>query len=251
MRFIRSLLFNVYIYLLTVVMGLACMPILLLPHRRGVIRFDELWSEWVQKPLWFLCRINVEIRGLENIPKEPVLFAAKHQSMWETLMFFMLVKDPAFILKRELLWIPFFGWYVHKAGMIAVDRAAAAKALKNMVAQARQCLAQGRSIVIFPEGTRTAPGAAPDYKSGIAALYTRLGRPCVPVAVNSGLFWPRRKITKQPGTMVLEFLPAIEAGLSRKDFMNEMQTRIETASDRLLAEGQALPRERPEEPAIC
>ena len=251
MRFIRSLLFNVYVYLLTLVMGLVCLPILLLPHRRGVVRFNELWSEWVQKPLWFLCRIKVEIRGLENLPKEPVLFAAKHQSIWETLMFFMLVKDPAFILKRELLWIPFFGWYVHKAGMIAVDRAAAAKALKSMVTQAQQCLADGRSIVIFPEGTRTTPGAAPDYKSGTAALYTRLKLPCVPVATNSGLCWPRRTIIKQPGTMILEFLPPIEAGLKRKTFMAELEARTEAASNRLLSEGQASPPAMSEEAAIC
>jgi len=251
MRFIRSLLFNVYIYLLTVVMAVVCLPILLLPNRRGFVRFVEAWCEWVLKPLWFLCRIKVEIRGLEHLPTEPVLFAAKHQSVWETLKFFSLVKDPAFILKRELLWIPFFGWYLQKAGMIAVDRSAAAKALKSMVTQARQCCEEGRAIVIFPEGTRTAPGAAPDYKSGIAALYTHLDLPCVPVATNSGLCWPRRTIVKHPGTMVLEFLPPIEAGLDRKTFMAELEARKEAASNRLLAEAEASPPEMSEEPAIC
>lgn len=251
MRLIRSLLFNAYVYVVTILIGLVCLPTLALPHRRGTVRSVEIWSTLIQKGLWPLCRIKVEIRGLEHLPDEPVLIAAKHQSMWETLMFFTLIKDPAFILKREILWIPFVGWYALKVRMISVDRAAAAKALRAMVAHARQRLEYGRSIVIFPEGTRHSPGNSPDYKSGIAALYTRLDRPCVPVAVNSGLFWPRRTIAKYPGTIVLEFLPAIEAGLSRKVFMNEMQTRIETASDRLLAEGQASPPEMSQEPATC
>jgi 1-acyl-sn-glycerol-3-phosphate acyltransferase len=237
MRFLCSLIFNLYIYFVTIVLGLIFLPALFFPNRRGAIHGIKIWSSCILKALWTLCRVKVEIRGLEHLPKEPALIACKHHSVWETIIFFTLIEDPAYVLRREVLLYPIAGWYVAKAALVPVDRKGGAKALRSMVNKACKRLAQGRSILIFPEGARCTPGAPPDYKPGVAALYRRLDQPCIPAALNSGLFWPRRTILKHPGTIVLEFLPAIPPGLARKPFMNELQTRIETASDRLLQEG--------------
>ncbi len=238
MRFLNSLLFNVFYYVETGVMGILWLPFLFFGPRSITMRGIEIYVSIMMKALKFFCNVDLEIRGRENIPDEPALIASKHQSMWEALMFHNLVKDPAMILKRELTWLPFFGWYAMRARMISINRGAAARALKDMITQARDRLSKGRPIVIFPEGTRRAPHAEPDYKPGIAALYTHLDRPCIPVAVNSGLFWPRRTIIKNPGTMVLEFLPPIPPGLKRKEFMARLQEETETATTRLLAEGE-------------
>jgi 1-acyl-sn-glycerol-3-phosphate acyltransferase len=137
---------------------------------------------------------------------------------------------PAFVLKRELLSIPLFGWYLRKVGMIAVDRAAGASALRNMARQASEAFAEGRSILIFPEGTRVPPGESRPYHPGVAALYTQLKVPVVPVALNSGLFWGRRSFVKRPGTVTVQFLPPIPPGLDRKAFMRELESRIEAAA---------------------
>lgn len=143
------------------------------------------------------------------------------------------MRDPAIVLKRELLWIPLLGWYSAKCGMISVDRAAGAKALKSMIVQAHAREGEGRAIIIFPEGTRRAPLALPDYKPGVAALYTRLELPCIPVATNSGLFWPRRTVMKNPGTITIEFLPPLAPGLKRREFEKQLLESIEQASTRL------------------
>src|SRR5690606_21388864 len=147
------------------------------------------------------------------------IVAAKHQSAWDTMAFYWVLDDAAYVLKKELLSIPLYGWCARKARMIGVDRSGGAKALRAMVEQAQNCLAEGRPIVIFPEGTRTAPGRRSAYHPGIAALYTRLGVPVVPVALNSGLFWGRRSFIKQPGRIVVQFLPPIPPGLERRAFM--------------------------------
>ena len=165
-----------------------------------------------------------------------MLVASKHQSMWDTIVMTAILKDPAMVLKRELLWIPFYGWYAQKARMIAIDRGAAAAAIRRLVSQGKAAVAEGRPVVIFPEGTRSAPGSKLEYKPGVAALYRQLGVECVPAAVNSGLFWARRGFTRRPGTILLEFLPPIPAGLDRKTFMAELETRIETATAKLVEE---------------
>jgi 1-acyl-sn-glycerol-3-phosphate acyltransferase len=151
----------------------------------------------------------------------------------------VVLRDPVFILKKELLAIPFFGWYARRAGMIGVDRKGGAAALKRMMADARAARDAGRPLVIFPEGTRTAPGAAARYQTGIAALYQMLNVPVVPVALNSGLFWARRAFVKQPGTITLEMLPPIAPGLPRDPFMRRLQDEIEGASKRLAAAARA------------
>jgi len=237
---IRSLLFNVAFYANTVAWSLAIIPTLVMP-RKAIIRVAQAWA---RSSLWLMRLIvgtRVEFRGLERIPSGGLLVAAKHQSFWETFALATLFDDPVFILKRELIWIPFFGWYLWKAGMIPVNRKAGSLALVEMNRRARAAVAEGRQILIFPEGTRRPPGAEPAYKFGIAHLYTTLRVPCLPVALNSGLFWPRRRFLRRPGTILVEILDPLAPGLPRDQFFQEVRDRIETASQRLLREGLAQP----------
>ena len=174
---------------------------------------------------------------LEHLPAGPCIVASKHQSAWDTLVFSILVDGPGYVFKRELMKIPLFGWYARAAGCVPIDRAGGAAALRRLIEDARRVLAEGRKIVIFPEGTRVAPGKRHPHHPGTAALYARLGVPVVPVAVNSGLFWGRRTFLKAPGRIVLEFLPPIPPGMPRKVFAVELEERIHAASMRLLGEG--------------
>jgi 1-acyl-sn-glycerol-3-phosphate acyltransferase len=185
-----------------------------------------------------VCGITYEFRGLEKIPPGPLLIAAKHQSFWETFALLSLFSDPTFIIKRELMWIPFFGWYSWKAGMIPVDRGKRSQALAGMTVYAKEALADGRQIVIFPEGTRRAPGAEPAYKYGIAHLYAETGVACLPIALNSGLFWPRRSFRRYPGTVRVEILDPIPPGLDKQQFFERLQRDLESATARLIAEGE-------------
>ena len=238
MLVLRSLLFNVLFYLNLIGWLIAIIPVFVMP-RWGIIRAARGWGHSSLRLLEAVVGTKVEFRGLERLPKGGVLVAAKHQSMWETFALLTIVDDPAFILKRELMWIPFFGWYAAKARSVPVDRSAGSKALTLMNARARDEAAQGRQIMIFPEGTRRAAGAPPAYKYGVAHLYSTLGVPCVPIALNSGLYWPRRQFLRRPGTIVVEILEPIPPGLPRDTFFAELQNRIEEASNRLLREGQA------------
>jgi 1-acyl-sn-glycerol-3-phosphate acyltransferase len=231
----RSLAFNIGFFAWTSIALLAGSPALLLP-RAATYAVGRSWVRGTLALLAALVGLRHRVRGLENRPPGPAIFAVKHQSTWDTLVFALLLHQPAYVLKRELIHIPLFGWYLLRAGMIPVDRTAGATALKKMVAAARAVAAAGRPILIFPEGTRTAPGEHRPYQPGVAALYGQLGLPVVPVALNSGLFWGRRQFTKRPGTITVEFLPAIPPGLPRKTFLAELQHRLDSASDRLAAE---------------
>ena len=176
--------------------------------------------------------------GLEKLTEGGCIIASKHQSTWETFALFAVLKDPAFVLKRELMFIPFFGWYLIKGAMIPVRRGQTGReALAEFSAKAREAIAQGRQLIIFPEGTRRPAGAPPDYKSGVAHLYAATGATCVPIALNSGLYWPRRALTRRPGTITVEVLDRIEPGMRPKAFLAELRARIENASARLLEEG--------------
>ena len=180
----------------------------------------------------------MEVRGLENLPTHgPVLIAGKHPSFWETFALLPLVDDPCMVLKKELTLIPLFGWFALKFRMIAVERNAGAAALKRMVARAKREIAEGRQIIIMPEGTRKGPDDPPDYRPGAAALYNALNVPCVPFGLNAGLYWPRRKFLRHPGTIIVEFLPALPAGLPRKLFQERLQAAIEGSTARLVEEG--------------
>ncbi|MCC6891027.1 MAG: 1-acyl-sn-glycerol-3-phosphate acyltransferase [Hyphomicrobiales bacterium] len=206
--------------------------------RRAIVKLATFWglsNNWL---LRVVCGIKVEYRGLEKIPAGSLLVAAKHQSLWETFALLWLFDDPAFILKRELLWLPFFGWYAWWAGMIPVDRGRRGQALTGMTERARAELKRARQIVIFPEGTRRAPGAEPSYKYGVTHLYVETATTCLPIALNSGLFWPRRSFLRYPGTIVAEVLDPIPPGLDKAAFAARLQTDIETATARLLAEGE-------------
>ena len=230
---LRSFCFNVGWYVGSVVIAVVGAPVLLLP-RRAVIAWARVWIAFV---LWWLrvtCRLGHRLVGLENLPAGPAIIACKHQSSWETLSFTLLFDDIAIVLKRELLLIPIVGWAMARAGNIAVSRGEGATALRGMVRQAKATAARGRSIVIFPEGTRVAPGDQKPYQVGVAALYRQLRLPVVPVALNSGVFWGRRKFVKRPGTITMEVLPPIAPGLGRDEFMETLRARIEPATDRLV-----------------
>ncbi len=231
--FLRSLVYNVLFYLLLAFWVIVGIPTYLMP-RWAIMNIARYWA---RSSIWLMrvvCNIKVEYRGLEKIPKGPLIVASKHQSMWETFALLQFFEQPLFILKRELKWIPFFGWYLIKANMIGVDRSAGGRALLQMARRAGEQVRRGRQLVIFPEGTRTPVGAPPHYKTGIAQIYVDCGVACLPVALNSGLFWPRRTFMRYPGTLVVEFLDPLPPGLSRREFIACISTVIEEATNRLV-----------------
>jgi len=232
---VRSLLFNALFYLNTALWLTIALPTFLLPYR-GIIAVAKTWGRCNLVLLRLVAGIDYEIRGREKMPRGPIIAAAKHQSAWETFALLWLFDDPTFIIKRELQWIPIFGWLTIKGRMVPVDRGAGSKAMSMMTERARIELARGRQLVIFPEGTRRAAGAEPRYKYGVAQLYAAEGVPCVPIALNSGLFWPRRSILRYPGTILVEVLDPIPPGLDKDVFFARLQDDIETATARLLAE---------------
>ena len=239
----RSLLFNVLFYVTTTLYVVLGSPLLFAPRRWAMAAL----ANHARFELWLLKTIvgtKLEVRGQDKLPEGPCLVASKHQSAWETFALIPLFRDPALLMKRELFWIPFHGWFSRKFEMIPVDRDKGPAALRRMLRETRKRVADGRQIIIFPEGTRRPPGAPPDYKTGVVLLYEALGVPCVPVALNSGLFWPRRSLTRRPGTIVVEFLDPIPPGLPTAVFLERLTGAIETASHRLLAEANA------EEPGI-
>jgi len=235
MLVLRSLLFNLAFYLNLILWMIILLPCLVLP-RQSVMRVVKAWAG---SSLWLLRVVagtRLELRGRGRIPPGGLLVAAKHQSFLETFALVTIFDDPTFVLKRELMWIPLFGWYAWRAGMVPIDRKAGSSALVAMNERARREAARGRQILIFPEGTRRAPGAPPAYKFGVAHLYKNLGSPCVPVALNTGLYWPRRSFLRRPGTAVIEFLEPLPPGLPREVFFEETRSRIEQACQRLLEE---------------
>jgi 1-acyl-sn-glycerol-3-phosphate acyltransferase len=228
--------FNLGMVLVALLFGLACLPLMMVERKWATLAV-RLWCRCVLGLLRTLCGVKVEVRGLENLPDHGVLIAAKHQCMLDTMAPFNFLSAPSIVLKQELLSIPIYGWYAKQSGMIPIDRSGAAKTLRNLIRDVRQRYDEGHQIIIFPEGTRQLPGAEPDYKPGIAALYKELNIPCTPIATNSGLHWPAKGLARYPGTVVFEILPPIPAGLKRAEFMRQMQDQIETASNRLMREG--------------
>jgi 1-acyl-sn-glycerol-3-phosphate acyltransferase len=232
---IRSLIFNALFYLNTLVWLLIGLPMFFLPYR-GTIRVAKSWGR-INVVLLRVAGIKFELRGREKIPAGALIVASKHQSAWETFALLPLFDNPVFILKRELEWIPFFGWLLIKGRMVPVNRGAGSQALVEMTERARIELARVRQLIIFPEGTRRPAGAEPRYKYGVAHLYAAAGVPCLPVALNSGVFWPRRRaLMLRPGTVVVEILDPIMPGLDKDVFFKRLQEQIETATARLIAE---------------
>lgn len=232
---IRSTIFFLWFATSSTVLSLLYTPLLLLPPR--VMRSAAfLWCHATFWGLRVIAGVRYEVRGTP--PREPVLAAAKHMSMWDTIALYVLLDKPAMVFKRELGLIPFYGWFVRKSEMIAIDRDGKASALRKMAADAKAVFAQGRCVLIFPEGTRKKPGAPADYKPGVAGLYGQIGVPCAPIALNSGLFWTGPGgFLKKTGTIVVEFLPLIPPGLKRAEFMSRLETSIETATANLVTEG--------------
>ncbi len=237
MLLLRSVVFNVVFYLVLFALLLAALPTLVMP-RSGILGIARWWAHINLRLLRVICGIKFEFRGLERIPRGPLLVSAKHQSLWETFALLLILRDPAYIMKRELMWLPFFGWYTLKAGMISIDRKKGSQALAEMNARARAALALDRQIIIFPEGTRRPPGAEPKYKYGIVHLYAETGVACLPIALNSGLFWPRRSLWRYPGTILVEVLDPISPGSTKEEFYERLQRDVEAATARLVAEGE-------------
>jgi 1-acyl-sn-glycerol-3-phosphate acyltransferase len=233
---VRSIAFNALFYLNTLVWLILALPTFFMPYR-AIIWIAQTWARINLVLLRVVAGIDYEIRGREKIPSGAIIVAAKHQSTWETFALLPLFDDPTFILKRELQWIPVFGWLTIKGRMVPVDRGAGSQALAAMAERARIELANGRQLIIFPEGTRRPAAAEPRYKYGVAHLYAAEGVPCLPIALNSGLFWRRRSIRLKPGTVIVEILDPIAPGLDKEVFFERLRSEIETATARLLAEG--------------
>ncbi|HTT83563.1 MAG TPA: lysophospholipid acyltransferase family protein [Rhizomicrobium sp.] len=238
MNWLRSAVFLLWFAAMSVVVHVVFLPALFLP-RRGAVAAARCWCAGILWGLRVIARLDYEVRG--EIPRTPTLIASKHMTMWDTVALFYVLGDPVFVLKRELLNVPLYGWYARRVGMIAVDRQAGGRALRDMTIAARRALTTGLGVVIFPEGTRKKIDAPADYKPGVAALYQRLDRPCVPVALNSGLFWTGPAgFLKKRGRIVLQFLPPIAPGLARQDFMRALEDSIEGATANLVREGRML-----------
>lgn len=235
MTAVRRILYAIWFYALTVVLVLAFVPLWLLP-RRALMTGIGAWSRLTTWGLRVFGGVRTEIRGLERLPPGAALLGVKHQSMYDIVPPFAYLDDACFVMKRELMRIPLVGQHCRKARLIAVDRDAHAQALRDLVAAAKDRLGDQRQLLIFPEGTRRAPGEATDYKPGVAALYRELGLPCTPVATNSGVHISNSGMVLKPGVVVFEILEPIPAGLKRGEFMRVLEGRIEAASDRLRAE---------------
>ncbi|MBX9682350.1 MAG: 1-acyl-sn-glycerol-3-phosphate acyltransferase [Hyphomicrobium sp.] len=234
---IRSLTFTAAFYLITAVFLVLGAWLLLVP-RQWAMAGLALHSRTCLVLLRLICGTHIKVRGRENIPAGGCLIVAKHQSAWDTFALIPLFRDPAIVLKDELKWIPVYGWFCVKFGHIFVRRDKASAALKALIADARLRIAGNREIIIFPEGTRAAPGAKPDYKPGYVALYEALGVPAVPLALNSGLYWPRRSLMRYPGTIIVSVLPPLPPGLPRTEFRRAMEASIEAETARLVGDAQ-------------
>jgi 1-acyl-sn-glycerol-3-phosphate acyltransferase len=234
---VRSLIFAVLFYLSTAIFVVGGSFLLFGPRRWAMagLKVHAIVSLWL---LRCIVGTRMEVRGREKLPKAPYLVASKHQSAWDTFALIPIFSDPAMVMKWELTLIPFYGWFSRKFEHVFVRRDRGPAALRRLVHDANDRAAAGREIVIFPEGTRRAPGAEPDYKSGAVALYEGLGLPCVPVALNSGLYWPRRELIRYPGTIIVEILDPLPPGLPRGEFRTELQRRIEEAAGRLILEAE-------------
>ncbi|MGB6175898.1 MAG: lysophospholipid acyltransferase family protein [Methylocella sp.] len=238
MILLRSLVFHAAFYLTTAALAILGLPILLL-GRHKVQAYAKFWtgsSVWLVEKI---CGTKIVWRGLENLPRGACIIAAKHQSTLETMALTTKGADFSYILKRELTAIPVFGWYLKGAGQVAIDRAKRGEALPDLTRQVREAIAEGRQMIIFPEGTRKPAGAPPAYKSGVAHLYVDTGAVCVPVALNTGLYWPRRGLSIHPGTVTIAFLDAIAPGLDKQSFLRLLEERIEAGTAELISEALA------------
>ena len=236
--FLRSALFNLLFFGWTIFELVFTSPVLLMPQA-AVRAVARSWARVVFVLMRVVVGLDYEVRGDVERLRRAGLIASNHQSAWDTIVFFGICDRPTYAMKKELMAIPIYGWLSRRQGHIAVDRKAGASAIRRLQRTAQAMLAAGRQIVLFPQGTRVAPGERRRYQPGIAGLYQALGVPVTPVALNSGLFWPRRSFLKWPGKIVLEILPDIPPGLPRAEFLRTLEERIETASQHLIEESRA------------
>mgnify|MGYP000039906300 CR=1 FL=1 len=223
---LRSSLFAAFQLLITPVFAIIALLTFPLPALMRY-RIITVWTRWVMWASRVICGIRYRVIGAENIPKEPCIILAKHQSAWETMGFQLIFPPQVWVLKKELLRVPFFGWGLAMLSPIAIDRNSRRQALQQLVEQGRHRLAAGFFIVIFPEGTRQELDAPPDYKPGIAAMYKDLGVPVTPVALNTGLIWKPKGIGRKAGHVTFKVLPPIQPGLPRDEFMRELERVLE------------------------
>lgn len=236
MIFIRSIFFNIWFFgisILSVLLLVLTVPLPRVVLKRGL----KIWMSLIMGGMRVLVGLSYEVRGRENIPIGPALYSSKHQSAWDTGIFFLLLEDASYVLKKELLLIPLYGWLLKKNKMVAIDRNGGGMALRQLVYDSQAIIENGRQLVIFPEGTRSQPGSKFPYHPGVAAIYKKISVPVIPVALNSGLFWGRRSFAKKPGKIIIEFLPPLTPGMERKSFIAELESRVEKASNQLIAEG--------------
>ena len=238
---LRSFLFQISFYVWTAFLAVLYLPLLLM-SRRTMQAGTRFWLRGLLFLATTICGIRYRIIGREWLPVGPAVIAAKHQSAWDPMIFHQLLDDPVFAVKRELFAVPLIGWYMDKAGCIRIDRSSPVRAMRTMIDGAKEALADGRQIIIFPEGTRVPPGQRQPYHAGVSGLYGRGNAPVIPVALNSGVFWGRRAFRKYPGEITVEILPPVPSGLDRASFLHELNQRMESASERLCAEAdQQLP----------
>ena len=233
MTALSSLLFNVVFFSYNMVLLLLLGFLLPFPRRWSQVT-TRVWTKGAVMVIKGMLGLTFEVRGTP--PQGPCVIVSKHQSAWDTFVFYLLVNDPNYVLKKELTRLPVWGWCALKCGAISVDRDGGGAALKQLVRDVEARMADGRQVVIFPEGTRKPPGAHGDYQPGVAAIYARTEAPVVPVALNSGLFWGRRSFMKQSGVITVEFLDAMPKGLKRREFMAELENRMDVAADALIGE---------------
>jgi 1-acyl-sn-glycerol-3-phosphate acyltransferase len=235
MILVRSLVFQASFYVTLIVLMILGLPSMLM-SREAVLGFVRLWARFSLWLLAAICGVKVEFRGLRNLPPGATIIAAKHQSFLETFALLTVLPNFTYILKKELLAIPVFGWWLKAADQIVIDRAKGGGTLRQLQRAVPEKVAEGRQIVIFPEGTRKPVGAPPAYKSGVALLCEACDIPCVPVALNAGLFWPRRGLLRPSGTVIIEFLAPISVGRDKRAFLEALEAAIEPATDALVAE---------------
>jgi len=241
-QWLRSLVFTIQAYGMMAVMALAFLPWALV-DRRGAFAAVRVWTNWVRWTAGWMIGLKSEIRG--EVPQGEVMIAAKHQSFFDIILIANALPRPKFIMKKQLIWAPFVGLYALRIGCVAVDRGKRGAAIKAMVDGVKSGATEPGQLIIFPQGTRVAPGESLPYKVGVGVLYQEMGAPVVPVACNVGVFWPRRRLYRAPGLAVIEFLPAIQPGLPLRDFLSEVEQAVETRSDALMAEAGFAPRRLP------
>lgn len=236
MKYLSSLLFTILLNLWGTLIPIIYFPVFITRSRKLADHGAKVWAIGCLWMLKKLCGVEYEFRGLENLPKETCIIACKHQSAWETIIMHLVVRHPVYVYKKELEMIPFYGWYLKVMSGIKLNRKGGAGALKSMIKQSKNYLKNNQSIVLFPQGTRVPLGGEVEkypYQSGVVALYLSCNVKVVPAALNSGAFWPKHKIKKNPGKIILEFLPAIEPGLKKDEFNKKLEEVIEKRSSEL------------------